>query len=627
MVQRASRRIAVASIAHWLPVIGIIVSVALLFAAVNDEVDVDDAYISYRYAQNFADGKGLVYNPAERTYGITSILWTVLVGVASAVSRAPVDAVANILCFLVLALTMLLAYWYLRRHDVSLGLGLLLSVLGLSSPLYLLFCTTGMETGLYVLFILSAGAAAISERRWLAGFCAGLAFATRPDGFAVLVAVIAVVCFFERTTRWDIRGLLSKTIAVIGGFAIIAIPHLIFCLLYYGRLLPETLAAKRAHQLLAGRWWMPLHFLAGPGLPVLLFALAGLVVAGFVMRQRSEASPFWLRVFAFTAVWLTTYALAWSVVGIDFYGWYVAAMGPASALLVVSVLGLSSQYRLGTTVVRALLVAVIAVAGYWVVFSSHEIRRFHAYVAQLEVPRKHLGETIRDATIAPREIVGLGAIGLIGYYCRACRILDYSGLVTPRPHRSSMPAPTLRVGFLEEVPAHAQLLFMYSGAFPAGPDLLVWTTMSSGTTWNSAQVPAMEAPGTSFGGKVTLAGVTPRTTTVKAGGVVQVETRWQFREPLPPDRVIAYYLGNVARPSLSYVDTRGLYRGRRAYQLVRPGEVVLDFVNIPVPADAPGGEFQVAVMVYPTEGFECPAGEQSAVHPGMRRIMNARVVP
>ncbi len=41
---------------------------------------VDDAYISFRYARNFARGLGLVYNAGERIEGYTNFLWTVLLG-------------------------------------------------------------------------------------------------------------------------------------------------------------------------------------------------------------------------------------------------------------------------------------------------------------------------------------------------------------------------------------------------------------------------------------------------------------------------------------------------------------------------------------------------------------------
>src|SRR5262245_16319000 len=41
----------------------------------------DDAFISYRYAKNWVDGLGLVFNPGEHVEGYTNFLWTILIGV------------------------------------------------------------------------------------------------------------------------------------------------------------------------------------------------------------------------------------------------------------------------------------------------------------------------------------------------------------------------------------------------------------------------------------------------------------------------------------------------------------------------------------------------------------------
>ena len=51
---------------------------------------VDDAYISFRYARNFARGWGLVYNAGERIEGYTNFLWTVLIGIAIRLGLEPI---------------------------------------------------------------------------------------------------------------------------------------------------------------------------------------------------------------------------------------------------------------------------------------------------------------------------------------------------------------------------------------------------------------------------------------------------------------------------------------------------------------------------------------------------------
>ena len=42
--------------------------------------EIDDAFISFRYAENFAQGKGLVFNSGERVEGYSNFLWVILLG-------------------------------------------------------------------------------------------------------------------------------------------------------------------------------------------------------------------------------------------------------------------------------------------------------------------------------------------------------------------------------------------------------------------------------------------------------------------------------------------------------------------------------------------------------------------
>src|SRR5437868_10600931 len=59
----------------------------------------DDAYISYRYAWNLAHGSGLIYNPGEvPVEGYTNFLWTLLAAAAIDMGVQPVGVMlaANI---------------------------------------------------------------------------------------------------------------------------------------------------------------------------------------------------------------------------------------------------------------------------------------------------------------------------------------------------------------------------------------------------------------------------------------------------------------------------------------------------------------------------------------------------
>ena len=67
MISRRARRTLLAAALGWL-------ALAALFAWRLAGVTADDVYITYRYAQNLARGKGLVFNPGERVFGVAQAL-------------------------------------------------------------------------------------------------------------------------------------------------------------------------------------------------------------------------------------------------------------------------------------------------------------------------------------------------------------------------------------------------------------------------------------------------------------------------------------------------------------------------------------------------------------------------
>ena len=46
------------------------------------DVLMDDAFISFRYAKNLANGLGLVFNPGEKVEGYTNFLWVMILGLS-----------------------------------------------------------------------------------------------------------------------------------------------------------------------------------------------------------------------------------------------------------------------------------------------------------------------------------------------------------------------------------------------------------------------------------------------------------------------------------------------------------------------------------------------------------------
>ena len=117
---------------------------------------VDDAYISFRYAQNAIRGHGLVFNPGERVEGFTNFLWTALmtpiVGASLDVGRVSI------------ALGLLFAlgiFWLTLQFPRALKLpeatGWLAAFLLAVDGSFALWSVGGLETAMFA-FLVAAGA-------------------------------------------------------------------------------------------------------------------------------------------------------------------------------------------------------------------------------------------------------------------------------------------------------------------------------------------------------------------------------------------------------------------------------------------------------------------------------------
>ena len=63
---------------RYIPILLLAISSVLFVTCCLDIAFIqDDAYTSFRYAKNFAEGNGLVYNIGERVEGYTSFLFVV----------------------------------------------------------------------------------------------------------------------------------------------------------------------------------------------------------------------------------------------------------------------------------------------------------------------------------------------------------------------------------------------------------------------------------------------------------------------------------------------------------------------------------------------------------------------
>ena len=154
---------------------------------------IDDAYITFRYANHIAQGMGFVYNSGERILGTTTPLYTLLLAGAKA---AGADLIGTSLTINIAAdvLTLILVYQigkYLQKPVLGLLCGLCIAI----SSQYAYYTVSGMETTLYVATMVALFWATLKQSWRLAAILAALLILIRIDGvlFVGIMFVSAVL--------------------------------------------------------------------------------------------------------------------------------------------------------------------------------------------------------------------------------------------------------------------------------------------------------------------------------------------------------------------------------------------------------------------------------------------------
>ncbi|MEV5296691.1 ArnT family glycosyltransferase [Amycolatopsis methanolica] len=184
---------------------GWILFLALVFALVLQLVVAtvpDDAFVTFRYARNMAEGYGAVYTIGERTQGLPNFLWLVLVTLPRALFGADVVAGAVMLGIACALGCVVVAYLLAKR--VTNNAGIVAALLTAGASLLAAHGLAGTETPLFVLLVLAGCLALVTGHPLVAGVLAALAVMTRSDGvvFALLGEVWLLTAAVRRRSSW-----------------------------------------------------------------------------------------------------------------------------------------------------------------------------------------------------------------------------------------------------------------------------------------------------------------------------------------------------------------------------------------------------------------------------------------
>lgn len=325
----------------------------------------DDAFISFRYADKWLEGSGLVFNRGDRVEGYTNFLWVIELAALKWLFGVELPAGAQLLSFSFTAGTIALTAWIAARsrdRAQRAWVVVVALVLLLTERNFVVWSSGGLETRQFTFFVL-LGYAALSELGddWRARVGGSLALAaaqlTRPEG--LMLAAIGVGAFaLERAVarRLQVRALLQVVLPVV----LITLGHFVWRRLYYGDWLPNTYYAKHVRP-----WWdMGAVYFGALGIESALYLLVPLALTGAWLRARRGRWGF----LPVSLVAVAVHALYVAQVGGDHFEfrpcdfwWPILAVGGAETLVAVGGrLTRSGRPLVGVGVAAALLALVLA---------------------------------------------------------------------------------------------------------------------------------------------------------------------------------------------------------------------------------------------------------------------------
>ncbi len=118
----------------------------------------DDAYISLRYAKNFARGHGLVFNVGEKVEGYTSFLWVFLLGIHNklGIEIVPLTKFLGIgFAFATIIMTYNIICFLYKEEDIKI-VGSNYLILFAVNVNFIYWAFSGMEITFYTFLLLSS---------------------------------------------------------------------------------------------------------------------------------------------------------------------------------------------------------------------------------------------------------------------------------------------------------------------------------------------------------------------------------------------------------------------------------------------------------------------------------------
>lgn len=231
---------------------------------------IDDAFTHFHVAQNWAEGRGFVFNEGQRVIGTTSPVYVAALSALYKLTAVELPLLARRLNMLIDIAIVLIAIAWFRRAGMPLlmrhAAGLILS----AEPFRMHYSLAGMEMSFFIVAVLAIFELGGRGRWLLAGVVLGVLGWIRPEGAVVWLALAAAL--YASGRRRDIPKVFTVAIlvAAIMTGALVA---------YFGTFIPQSVIAKGTAEWYTESGFSAPTFLVRLGDLTPFFAIHGMVAS------------------------------------------------------------------------------------------------------------------------------------------------------------------------------------------------------------------------------------------------------------------------------------------------------------------------------------------------------------
>lgn len=404
----------------WMALATALILSAYYYFNVSGQWMLDDSFISFRYAENWADGYGPVYNPGEDPVeGYTTFLWVAILAIGHWLGADTVILAKTLGISWAIILLILLA----NAHRFVPSLSPLVSAFAVF--FMSTFCivhpwpASGMETSLFGMMILlsfllhfrTLDGEGHSRTRLLLGIVLALTSMTRPEGALVAGLILSdqvVECLYRRR---------CQLLYALVPFLAIVLPWFLWRYWYYGYPVPNTFYAKvGASNAQLHRGLAYLLTFAPLTIPMIFPAVLAVLIPPAWRRRygRFYLLPLFLAVY-------TAYVVAVGGDGLPAFRFLAA---PAALFCLIAAVGVRRICYF------APLATIVAVA----ISLCNIYQMFHDPMTYAIVKNEDavccsgtiVGKWLRE-NAAPEAVIALNTAGTIPYYSKL-RAIDMLGL-------------------------------------------------------------------------------------------------------------------------------------------------------------------------------------------------------